>query len=263
MRRSLPPAGALLVLLMVLLITFGTAALVTLSVGVAVFGTLFSPIVPVLIGLTLIHLVAGSQHRRRRHQVRPAAAHPMAGRPMPPRMMPPPPRPMPPPVRPDVVWARFRSRFHALRDVYAAHECDTLAVLRLPALSDVSVPSTARFVDAFAEAQALETDHFPPPPHAIAFEHAVDKAERAWQAAHDAAERIRLSALTPEERRTIERVVKLLTTAQDSDSDPERHAAYALARAELDKLDRAGVVHVPRLAKAALDSAARGSLPAA
>jgi hypothetical protein len=97
----------------------------------------------------------------------------------------------------------------------------------------------------------------------MAFGRAVDKAERAWQAACDAAERIRLSALTPDERRTIERVVKLLTTARDSDSDPERHAAYALARTELDKLDRAGVVHVPRLAKAALDSAARGSLPAA
>lgn len=266
MRRSLPPAGALLVLLMVLLITFGTAALVTLSVGVAVFGTLFSPIVPVLIGLALIHVVSGSQHRRRRRQVRRASAHPLAGHPMQPRMAPPrpmPPRPMPPPERPEHVWARFRNRFHALRGIYAAHECDTLAVLRLPALSDVSVPSTARFVDAFAEAQALETDHFPPPPHAIAFQHAVDKAERAWQAAHDAAERIRLSALTPEERRTIERVVKLLTTAQDSDSDPERHAAYALARAELDKLDRAGVIHVPRPAKAALDSAARGSLPAA
>ncbi len=147
---------------------------------------------------------------------------------MPPRMMPPPPGRCRRRSAPDVVWARVRSRFHALRDDYAAHECDTLAVLRLPALSDVSVPSTARFVDAFAEAQALETDHFPPPPHAIAFEHAVDKAERAWQAARDAAERIRLSALTPEERRTIERVIKLLTTARDSDSDPERHAAYAL-----------------------------------
>lgn len=263
MRRSLPPAGALLVLLMVLLITFGMAALVTLSVGVAVFGALFSPIVPVLVGLAMIHLVAGGPQRRRRRQMRRATAHPLAGHPVPPPRMPPPPRRMPPPERHDLVWARFRNRFHTLREVYAAHECDTLAVLRLPALSDVSVPSTARFVDAFAEAQALETDHYPPPPHAVAFAQAVDKAERAWQAARDAAERIRLSALSPEERRTIERVVKLLTTAQESDSDPERHAAYTLARAELDKLDRAGVVHVPHRAKIALETAARGSLPAA
>lgn len=260
MRRSFPPAGALLVLLLVLLITFSTAALVTLSVGFAAFGTLFSPVVPVLIGLGLIHLVARPRRRR---------LHRMAGhRPIPPPRMPYapyPPRPVPPPPapRPDVEWGRTRNRFHALRAAYAAHECDTLAVLRLPALSDVSVPSTARFVDAFAEAQALETDQFPPPQHAVAFGQAVDRAERAWQAARDAAERIRLTRLTPDERRAIERIVKLLTTARDSDSDPERHAAYALARTELAKLDRAGAVHMPRSATAALDAAARGSLPAA
>ena len=264
MRRSFPPARALLVLALVMLITMGTAALITISVGFAVAG---APLSPMLVGIGLI-LILTSPRRRHRRRLRHAAQRhavqgpyrgpvrpPMPRRPMPPRAAPPP--------RPDLQWAYTRSRFHALRDVYAAHECDTLSVLRLPALSDVSVPSTARFVDAFAEAQALETDLFPPPPHAIAFARAVDRAERAWQAARDAAERIRLSGLTAEERRTIERVVKLLTTARDSDSDPERHAAYGLARAELDKLDRAGVVHVPRLAKAALDSAARGSLPAA
>jgi hypothetical protein len=57
-------------------------------------------------------------------------------------------------------------------------------------------------------------------------------------------------------------VIKLLTTARDSDSDPERLAAYARARSELAKLDRAGVIHLPRTAKAALDEAARGELPA-
>jgi len=264
MRRSVPPPGAFLVLALVMMITMGTAGLVAVSVGLAVASV---PIMPMVVGIGLI-LALTNPHRRHRRRLRRAAArrgmpgpYPGAVRPPMPRRMPPP-RPVAPP-RPDLHWAHARSRFHALRDAYAAHECDTLSVLRLPALSDVSVPSTARFVDAFAEAQALETDLFPPPPHAIAFARAVDKAERAWQAALDAAERIRLSALTAEERRTIERVVKLLTTARDSDSDPERHAAYALARTELDKLDRAGVVHVPRLAKAALDSAARGSLPAA
>jgi hypothetical protein len=268
MRRSVHPPGALLVLALVMMITMGTAGLVAVSVGLAVASV---PIMPMVVGIALI-LALTNPHRRHRRRLRRAAARPGTGRAMPgpypgavrppmPRRMPPP-RPVPPP-RPDLQWAHARSRFHALRDAYAAHECDTLSVLRLPALSDVSVPSTARFVDAFAEAQALETDHFPPPPHAIAFAHAVDKAERAWQAARDAAERIRLSGLSADERRTIERVVKLLTTARDSDSDPERHAAYMLARTELDKLDRTGVVHVPRLAKAALDSAARGSLPAA
>jgi hypothetical protein len=163
---------------------------------------------------------------------------------------------------PKAVWSRSRERFHALRAEYAAFECDAMEVLHLPALADVTVPSTARFVDAFAEAQALETDSYPPGEHGPSFVAAVDRAERAWKAAREAAERIRLSGLTPAERSTVERVIKLLTTARDSDSDPERLAAYSRARVELAKLDRAGVIHMPRVAEAALDAAARGALPA-
>jgi hypothetical protein len=170
-------------------------------------------------------------------------------------------RPAAPP-RPDLVWAHARRRFDALRSAYAAYECDPMAVLRLPALADVSVPSTARFVDAFAEAQALDTDAFPGGTHAPAFVTAVDRAERAWDAARQAAERIRLSTLSPTERATVERVIKLLTTARESDNDAERLAAYTRARSELAKLDRAGVVHVPLPAAAALDAASRGALPA-
>jgi len=166
------------------------------------------------------------------------------------------------PARPEVVWARARERFSALRAEYAAFECDPMRVLHRPALTDVTVASTARFVDAFAEAQALETESYPPGEHGASFVSAVDRAERAWRAAVEAADRIRLSGLSPAERGTVERVIKLLTTARDSDSDPERHAAYSRARAELAKLDRAGVVHLPHTAAAALDAAARGALPA-
>lgn len=192
-------------------------------------------------------LLVGVRRRRRRTLRRRAAADTA---------------PLPAAMTRPGVWVSARDRFTALRAEYAAHECDPMAVLRLPALSDVRVSSTARFVDAFAEAQALETDVPPPGPHATAFVAAVDRAERAWRAARDAAERIRLSGLSAQERGTVERVIKLLTTARDSDSDPERLAAYARARSELARLERAGVVHLPRTAQAALDAAARGALPA-
>jgi hypothetical protein len=220
--------------------------------------TIFSVIV---LGVAIVAgsaplLVAGALtfvavHRSRRHA---ALRQRSVGVPAPP----PPARPV---RRPDLEWGKVRNRFHALRSAYAAFECDPMEVLRLPALADVSVPSTARFVDAFAEAQALDTDRFPPTAHAAAFEAAVDRAERAWQAAREAAQRIRLSGLSPAERTTVERVIKLLTTARDSDSDPERLAAYSRARSELAKLDRAGVIHLPPTAAAALDAAARGALP--
>src|SRR5262249_50115736 len=62
-------------------------------------------------------------------------------------------------------WRATRARFAQLRSEYGQFECDPLAVLRLPALTDVNVPSTARFVDAFAKAQALDTDTEPPAEH--------------------------------------------------------------------------------------------------
>jgi hypothetical protein len=201
---------------------------------------------PVVIILALV--AAGARRRRRARRIAAAGTAPIPAR-------------APAPPRPEVAWGHARNRFHRLRAVYAEFECDPMQVLRLPALADVTVPSTARFVDAFAEAQALESDAFPGPQHAAHFAAAVDRAERSWRAAREAAERIRLSGLTPAERATVERVIKLLTTARDSDSEPERLAAYARARSELAKLDQAGVVHVPLPAQAALDEAARGQLP--
>lgn len=158
-------------------------------------------------------------------------------------------------------WGASRARFAQLRTEYGRFECDPLAVLRLPALTDVTVPSTGRFVDAFAEAQALDTDAEPPPEHRARYASAVDQAWRAWQAARDAAERIRLAGIPEQEHATVQRAIKLLTMARDSDHDAERMTAYAKARAELAKLDRSGTFRLPPAAVAALDAAARSQLP--
>lgn len=165
-----------------------------------------------------------------------------------------------------VEWRASRRRFDVLRAQYAAYECDPLAVLRLPALADVNVASTASFVDAFARAQGLHSEHEDPEPpedYASSYSHAVERAWQTWQAAKDAAERIRLARLSPSERATVQRVIKLLTTAHDSDHDAERYAAYTKARSELAKLEHAGTLHLPQLALAALDASARPRLPAA
>jgi hypothetical protein len=248
-RRRHPIAKVLVVipfaLVMMMVMTLATMGFV-LSVVAGVVGHNPAPLV-ILAALVALHV-----GRRRRVALRRGGAPGTA------------PIPARPAARkdPKAVWQRARERFHALRAEYAAFECDAMEVLRLPALADVRVPSTARFVDAFAEAQALETDAYPPKEHADSFVSAVDRAERAWKAAREAADRIRLSGLSAEERSTVERVIKLLTTARESDSDAERLAAYTRARAELAKLDRAGVIQVPRPAEAALEAAARGALPA-
>jgi hypothetical protein len=242
------PQPPWLLLLAVPLVAGGASALAMVMVSLILFGVAIMAGAAPMVMAGAIAFVA--VHRHRRHDVlqRSSPAHV--------------PHPVRTEARPEVAWNEARIRFHTLRSAYAAFECDPMEVLRLPALADVSVPSTARFVDAFAEAQALDTDKFPPGKHAAKFVAAVERAERAWHAARDAAQRIRLSGLSPAERGTVERIIKLLTTARDSDSDPERLAAYARARSELAKLDRAGVIHLPHSAGAALDAAARGALPA-
>jgi hypothetical protein len=244
-RRGVPPPAALVLGALVI----GGSVVMVLAAVAAVLFFLVAAALPVILFAGAVALIV--RHTSRRAPVQRWE----------PRMMSPPMRPVAPP-RPGVVWSRARARFVTLRSEYASYECDPMNVLRLPALADVTVPSTARFVEAFAEAQALETEAFPPGQHASAFVAAVDRAERAWQAARDAAERIRLSRLSPAERGAVERVIKLLTTARDSDNDAERLTAYARARSELARLDRAGVIHMPRTAQAALEVAGRGQLPA-
>lgn len=245
--RRLPPP----LLIVLIMLGLGAGVLtVTAVVTALIMGSMV--LVPVLVA----GLAVRAAVRQRPPMMRPA-----------PPMRPGPPPPILPPRRaiaPPVVdhWRAARTRFAELRSSYAEYECDPLAVLRLPALADVSVSSTARFIEAFAEAQALDTDAPPPPRHGAQYIAAVDRARRAWTAAREAAERIQASNLPEKERATVERVIRLLTTARDSDNDAERLVAYAKAHNELVRLEKTGRFRLPRPAKAVLDTASRGQLPA-
>src|SRR5690242_8785095 len=83
-------------------------------------------------------------------------------------------------------WTDAVARHRATALAYADFECDLRALLRLPALADVEQPATARFIDAFAEANALRTEEFPGPAYAPRFVAAVERAEQAWAAAVEA-----------------------------------------------------------------------------
>lgn len=243
--RHVPPP--VFIVAGVVLVSLGLTAIVFVLVMAMLIGAV---VAPVLIARGVTRSV-----RRRRHPL------PLHGPPHGPLHGPAPRGPAlaAPPVD---LWRQAKNRFATLRTEYAAYECDALAVLRLPALADVTVPSTARFVDAFAEAQALDVDSPPPQAHRDQYVAAVERAWAAWRAAREAAERIRTSHLPDEERSTVERVVRLLTIARDTDNDAERLVAYGKARSELAKLERTGRVRIPRPAQAALDNAYRGQLPA-
>lgn len=239
--RRMPPP------LLILLGVVGVGLMIALVTALASIALVVGLIaVPVLITRGAIR-ARGRQRRLLAAAAHPVPPHVLARRPQ---------------LDPLAAWRHARSRFVAVRSEYAAYECDALAVLRLPALADVTVPSTARFIEAFAEAQALDTDSPQPSPHRERYVAAVERACQAWAAAREAAERIRLSHLPEEERATVERVVRLLTKARDTDSDAERLVAYGKARSDLAKLERTGRLRIPKAAQAQLDNAYRGQLPA-
>lgn len=237
-RRHRHPFGLAVVLLLAVLLAVGGQRAVFLLVELGAGLTLLFWLAVLFVVVRVGRRIAG-----RRAAAAPAIPRPRTG-------------------DPDAEWTAARRRFDTLRGEYAGYECDPLAVLRLPALADVSVPATARFVHAFAEAQALDTEQRPPPAHLRDYLRAVDAAERAWRAARDAAERIRLAGLSPAERSSVQRVIKLLTMAAGTGHEAERQSAYAKARDELMRLERAGTVTLPPPARFALDDRARGRLPA-
>ncbi len=86
-------------------------------------------------------------------------------------------------------WVLARDRFAALQREYAGVETDPREIAARPALVDVSVPATARFVEALAEAHDLLTSTEPADPgHRDRFVGAVDRAVAAWAEARRTAE---------------------------------------------------------------------------
>jgi len=160
-------------------------------------------------------------------------------------------------------WDEAVAHHAATAQAYAEFECDLHALLRLPALADVGQPPTARFLDAFAEANALRTERYPGPEYAQRFADAVERAEQAWSAAVEAAKRKRDAGFAAGERRLIANVVALLDLAASSAYDSERRTAYQQAQRRLAELERRTSWRLPEPAAAALEGRARGQLAAA
>jgi hypothetical protein len=157
-------------------------------------------------------------------------------------------------------WTAAVDRYRQLAAEYAAFECDPRSVLDLPALVDVRRPATARFVDAFAEATALLTAQRPPAPHDGQFVAAVERAERAWTAAVDAARRQGTADFTADERALLDQLRTLLDVVESSTFEAERRAAFEQARSRFADLERRTGWRLPRLAARAVEDGARGAL---
>ncbi|MCO1654514.1 hypothetical protein [Pseudonocardia humida] len=169
-------------------------------------------------------------------------------------------RPRPVAAAPTADWDDAVRRFGDVAAEYAAFECDPRSVLDLPALVDVRRPATARFVDAFAEVSALLTDDHPGAPHAGEFVAAVERAERSWTAAVDAARRHGASGFSDDERALIDQVRTLLEVVASSPFDAERRTAFEQARGRFAELEKRTGWRLPAPAAVAIEDRARGAL---
>ncbi|KAA9150112.1 hypothetical protein FPZ12_041820 [Amycolatopsis acidicola] len=161
-------------------------------------------------------------------------------------------------------WSAAKERYAKVAGEYGAYESDPLQVLRLPALADPAVPSTGRFIDTFHEAMALHTDEFPPEQMARQFVQAAGNAVQAWEAAKEAAEKLRASRFTAEERALIAQGIKLLELAEGGSTPAEQEAAFAAARGVLAKLERSAGARldwrVPRVARQRIERSGKPRL---
>lgn len=157
-------------------------------------------------------------------------------------------------------WDDAVARHRATAQAFGEVECDVDALLRMPALADVAEPATARFIDSFAEANALRTEEFPGPEYAPRFVAAVERAEQAWAAAVEVAQRKRDARFSAEERRLVAQVQTLLEVAASSGYESERRTAYQHAQRRLAELQKRTGWRLPRPAATALELRARGLL---
>lgn len=81
----------------------------------------------------------------------------------------------------DARWLQARERFTALCTEWTAFEADRRAVARRPALVDVHVPATARFLDAYHDAEQLRAPAEQTAARRGEFVVAVDRAVGAWR----------------------------------------------------------------------------------
>lgn len=158
-------------------------------------------------------------------------------------------------------FAAARAVYDDVASRYAEYLADPYAIFIRPLLDDLGDPRTAAFIDAFAEAGALNTETCPDSKNRVqAFADAARTALAAWKDADGHARAIGLGVRTDADKRTVRRIRSALDLAlDDSAAAGEREAAMATVQRLSD-----GLMTVPdriyARAKTALETTTRKQL---
>jgi uncharacterized membrane protein len=159
-------------------------------------------------------------------------------------------------ARLDRVWAEAVQRHDYVRDESMRHQTDIDLVLSMPVINDMSEPKTKAYIEALAQAVDLAHDTRPSSAEAVeAYAKATREAERAWGAAVRNADLVRLSKFSPEERKTIQQVAKLMKRAEHETTPAARKSYFEQATRILNNL-----IEIPTPAAEAIEQSIAGVL---
>lgn len=153
-----------------------------------------------------------------------------------------------------LLWRRATERHDAVLLAYSPYEVDPSLLMEYPAMTDVTVPATATFIEALSDASALRSEQAPPASLSRAYRDAVSALEVAWSSAERHARNVGLSLLQPEDQKRLRQARKLLAHAESSTTDAERATYFQQVKTLMDDLARSGAIVEPPKIRAAISA---------
>lgn len=159
------------------------------------------------------------------------------------------------------LWEAAAARHDEILLAYLPYETDPEILMQFPAMTDVSQPATADFLDALGDAAALRTDEFPHDEHLVtAYRASVRALGVAWASAERSAIRSGTSYLGTADQRRVDQALKLLRHARRATTGHERATYFQQVKAIIDQLARDGVLTAPPRVMAAIAGATRRAI---
>ncbi|WP_134324609.1 hypothetical protein [Cumulibacter soli] len=163
----------------------------------------------------------------------------------------------------EILWRRARERHDAVLLAYSPYEVDPGMVMRFPAMTDVTIPATAEFIEALSDASAFRTDEFPDGKLSAAYRDSISALEMAWSAAERHARSVGTSLLADTDRRRLDQAYKLLKHAEGASTDAERATYFQQVKTLMDDLARSGAIMTPPKVRQAISTKVRLAVAAA
>ncbi|MCH5642676.1 MULTISPECIES: hypothetical protein [unclassified Gordonia (in: high G+C Gram-positive bacteria)] len=161
------------------------------------------------------------------------------------------------------LWEEATRRHDKVLSDYAAYELDPAALLRYPAITDVTVETTQNFHLALDDATALRTDRYPGSrSRADAYQQSVAALRRAWIACEAYGKKVGSGYLEPGDQEDLDTALKLYRHAASSTTPAEQATYYGRVRDIVTSMADRGGLRPPEAAVEELKAVTRRAIEA-